>query len=101
MTSEELRPGLSEARQALLHDIANTQIAYGSRELDVFAPLVIQQMDHLLARVKHQDALLVRLEAALKRHEAAHVAKQHPTPVDASQAAWRDGVARQHDKTLE
>jgi hypothetical protein len=99
--SEELPPALSQAQVEMMGTLARSFGEEPQRDLDVFCGMVVQQMDHLMARVEEQDKLLVQLNARLVQYEEAHQREKHPStpppPAKHSvEAVWGDGVRRQH-----
>lgn len=97
----ELPPALSQAQIELLGRLQTHFAMETPSGLDTFCGMVIQQMEHLMARVEAQDDLLVRLQEQLQRYEAAHQQEKHPSspppPEKHSvEAVWGDGLRRQH-----
>lgn len=96
----ELPPSLSCAQHELLRKLTEDFAVTTANGLDTFAGMVIQQMDHLLARIDEQDKLLLDLSHKLARYEAVHVQEKHKpveivTPSRNSvQGVWADGVSR-------
>jgi len=97
----ELPASLDPKQRELLGQLVQS-FNWGDRERQAtFAGLVVQQLDHLLARVAEQDQLLLKLTHQIQRYEARHVQEKHPaaaTERNSVQGVWADGVARQHQQ---
>lgn len=92
-------PALSQAQLELMRRLAASFGQEPQEGLDQFGGMVIQQMEHLMARVEAQDQLLVKIQEQLQRYEAAHQREQHPStpppPAKHSvEAVWGEATKR-------